>query len=841
MVETSLNVIVTDDNDMSPQFYPSSYFGVANDTAETRVTVATVTAIDLDIGSNGQVHFEIDAGIPFGIHVTAAEYPHTFGEIYVTNSTEFMLRTYSFGVHAIDGGSIPLTSSAQVIITIDYELPEFISFSQDIYQFDVIENSPEGTVVGNVSVEQMTPALDGLVYSIQGGNESSFVINATSGTITLTGIDREALPHANVTVIAVLPSEPSLEQADAIVNVFIEDVNDNHPVFSQENYLVVFLTTEISSTEKLIKVEATDLDYGSNAQISFSIKNVLPEEFMNDFFIIQDGSIYTNISLSAGAYNLTVSAQDMGTPSLASSVLVSVRVQYPVPDFINFTEAHYIFDVNENVDPGTHVGYVQLEPLPSYVEPHISYSVSTADFNILTTTGEIQTLSVLDYESERNYTFTVEAWMVISDRIPQVNVSTDARVTVFISDVDDNPPVFQDIPSTLSWLENRSSEEHLYRILAVDLDAGSANQHLEYKILNMDILDKFRIDNETGDLYIIAGLDREESETYIITIQVSDSATPRNSVQRNINFTLLDINDNRPMIFIINSDLSNTETEQLIIADDAEVGTVIFNISVMDVDAGNNGTVVLEIDPGSPFDIEITRYDPPYTYGQILIANTSLLIPGQYIVNVSALDLGEDPLQSSVRVTIRVDYALPEFISFPPNAYHFHLVENSSRGTIIGRVSVEQTTPALDGLMYTIQQRYLEPFFMVNATNGIIMNVEEIDRETHPQLYLTISAFLPSEPSLERAHTNVVVTIGDINDNHPVFTQMAYSEVLLTTEISSANPLIQLSATDADSGSNAILSFNVEDVSPQEYANDFYITQNGSIFTNNTNLTANTF
>ena len=840
-VETSFTITVTDDNDMHPQFQPLLYFGITNDTSEAGTVVTTVTAVDLDIGDNSQVHFEIDASVPFGINATTTDYPYTFGEIYVTNSSDFTLQTYSFVIRAIDGGSIPLTSTAQVQITIDYELPDFISFTQDIYQFAVTENSPQGTVVGSVSVKQMTPALDGLVYRIHGGNESFFVINATSGTITITDIDREALPHANLTVIAVLPSEPSLEQAETIVNIFIEDVNDNYPVFSQENYLAVFLTTDISSTEKLIKVEATDVDYGSNAQISFSIENVFPEEYTNDFYITQNGNIYANnTSLSAGAYNLTVSAQDMGIPSLASSVLVLVRVQHPVPAFINFTEAHYTFYVNENADPGTHVGYVQLEPLPSYVEPYISFSVDNANFNASMSTGEVQTLRVFDYESEQNYTFTTDAWMVISDRIPPVNISTGATATVFITDVDDNPPVFRDIPSTLSWLENRSSEEHMYRILAVDLDAGSANQHIEYEILNTDILDKFRIDNETGDLYVVASLDREKSESYIITIQVSDSATPRNSVQRNINFTLLDINDNHPMILNV-SDLSNNETEQFVIDDDEEIGTVIANISVMDIDAGNNGTVILEINAGTPFDIEIAGYDPPYTYGQILVANTSLLIPGEYTINITAVDMGESPLQSSAQVTIRVDYALPAFISFPPNAYHFHMAENSPRNTVIGRVSIEQVTPALDGLVYTIQERTLEQYFVINATSGTITNIEEIDRETHSQLYLVVSAFLPSEPSLERAHTTAVITIEDINDNRPIFTQMAYSDVLLTTDVSARDPLIQLAATDEDSGSNAILSFAIEGVSPQEYANDFYITQNGSIFTNNTNLTANTY
>ena len=521
--------------------------------------------------------------------------------------------------------------------------------------------------------------------------------------------------------------------------------------------------------------------------------------------------------------------------------LCQIRIQHPVPDFITFTKSDYSFYIDENTDPGTHVGFVQLEPIPRHAEPYVSFLVHTANFSVLTTTGEIQTLSVFDYESEQNYTFSVEAWIIISDRIPPVSISTSANVIVFILDIDDNPPVFQDIPSTLSWLENRSSEEHLYHILARDLDTGGANQQVEFEILNADILDKFRIDNETGDLIVAPSLDREESESYIITIQVSDSATPRNSIQRNINFTLLDINDNYPTIVDVNSDQNYAETKLFIIDDAAEVGTVIANISVMDTDDGNNGTVIFEINTGTPFDIEIADYHYPYTYGHILVANMSLLIPGLYTVNISATDMGEIPLQTSTQLNIRVDYALPDFISFPPNAYHFYMLENSSVSTVIGRVSVEQMTPALDGLVYSIQDRNLEQFFMIDNTSGIITNIEEIDRETHPHLNLTISAFLPSEPSLEGAHATVIITVVDINDNPPIFTQTAYSTVLLTTDISTTEQLTQVVASDADNGSNAMVFFAIEDVIPRDNANDFYIVKNGSIFTDNTNLSTTTY
>ena len=792
-VEMPLNVIVTDDNDVIPQFQPLSYIGMTNDSNEAGFVVATVKATDFDIGSNGQISFEIDSSIPFDINRTTFTYPYTYGEIYITNSSEFMLRTYNFSVLAIDGGSVPLTGTAQILIAINYELPGFISFTQDNYQFEIIENSPQGTIVGKVSLEQMTPALDGLMYRlIQDGNQSSFVIDVKSGTLFTTVIDRETLPEANLTVIAVLSSEPSLDQAETIVTVLVSDVNDNHPIFSQEDYMAVFLTTEVNTTDGLllITVQATDLDEGSNAQIYYTIDDVTPEEYLDDFYITQDGSIYTtNINLSAGTYYLNVSAEDLGTPSLASSTIVLLVAQYPVPESIHFTETEYSFYVSENSDPGTNVGYVFLKPIPSHAEPYINFSSEAVNFSIFETTGEIQTSNVFDYESQQNFTFIVEAWLIINSRIPPVNISTHASVTVFISDVDDSPPIFLNIPLTLSWLENRTSEEHVYRILAEDvgIDNVENDSFIEFEILNTNILDKFRIDNTTGDLYVAAGLDREKNDSYIITVQVSDSASPRNSAQRSINFTLLDINDNVPIIFV-----ESSNADEFTIDDSAEVGTVIANISVVDADVGNNGTVILTTDSDTPFEIQIVGYDYSYTRAELFVANTSLLVPGQHTVNVTAMDRGELPLQSTSQVVITIKYTLPDIISFSQNVYYFQIYENSDIGTVIGTVSIEQVTPALDGLQYSIQEISLRQFVAINSTSGVITTTQQLDREslTHPQLNFTISAILPSEMSLQPAQTTVIVVVQDVNDHVPMFTQMLYSEVLLTTDISTSEPLI---------------------------------------------------
>ena len=110
-----------------------------------------------------------------------------------------------------------------------------------------------------------------------------------------------------------------------------------------------------------------------------------------------------------------------------------------------------------------------------------------------------------------------------------------------------------------------------------------------------------------------------------------------------------------------------------VIDDSAAVGTVVANITVADSDEGSNGTIILESDPDTPFDVQITGHEYPYTYAELFVANSSHLVPGLYTVILTASDRGVVALQSSTEVVITVEYALPDVISFRQDTYYFEI------------------------------------------------------------------------------------------------------------------------------------------------------------------------
>ena len=61
----------------------------------------------------------------------------------------------------------------------------------------------------------------------------------------------------------------------AQVTVFISDLNDNPPVFQQTSYSVQ-VSEALPENSTILNVLATDADYGSNAEVVYTIESQQP-------------------------------------------------------------------------------------------------------------------------------------------------------------------------------------------------------------------------------------------------------------------------------------------------------------------------------------------------------------------------------------------------------------------------------------------------------------------------------------------------------------------------------------------------------------------------------------
>lgn len=104
--------------------------------------------------------------------------------------------------------------------------------------------------------------------------------------------------------------------------------------------------------------------------------------------------------------------------------------------------------------------------------------------------------------------------------------------------------------------------------------------------------------------------------------------------------------------------------------------------------------------------------------------------------------------------------------------------------------------------------------FVINNQTGLIQIApgQTLDREKQSTIHLIVSAEdSPGKPSEKRkSTTEIVITILDVNDNPPTFSQKTYSAVI--PENSDLNSLVaNLSASDPDEGPGGEIRFELLD------------------------------
>ena len=127
--------------------------------------------------------------------------------------------------------------------------------------------------------------------------------------------------------------------------------------------------------------------------------------------------------------------------------------------------------------------------------------------------------------------------VVAADNGVGVSLSGTAEITVYLTDINDNDPVFQ--PSTYSktLTEELPAGQSVAIVTATDRDAGS-NKELRYSISsivplgNVDesvVSSLFSVNSTTGLVETAAELDYELVERYRITVTATDQGEDQRS------------------------------------------------------------------------------------------------------------------------------------------------------------------------------------------------------------------------------------------------------------------------------------------------------------------------
>ncbi|XP_043982203.1 protocadherin alpha-3-like isoform X25 [Gambusia affinis] len=479
-----------------------------------------------------------------------------------------------------------------------------------------------------------------------------------------------------------------------------------------------------------------------------------------------------------------------------------------------FSETLQSLNIAESTAPGGKFGFVGASDLDVGKNSVSTYKLSRNDYFSLeihkgedAVSAELVLLKALDREQQPTIKLTVTA--VDGGNPPK---SGTANIVVTVIDSNDNSPVFSSSLYKTRVSENVSVGSTVIVLTAVDVDDG-INAEIEYSLRTKGqdrVLDLFQIDAKTGALLVKGNIDYEESPAFEIHAEASDKGSPPLSAHCKVLVEVVDLNDNAPEISV--TSLLNTVKE------DAQVGTAIALVSVVDKDRGKNGEVKAVILNETPFKLE-TNYKNSYS----LVVNRPLdrEIVAEYNITMVATDGGTPSLSSTNTVNIKVFDVNDNPPRFSEPLINIYVRENNPVGTVIKTVSAIDADLDNNGkVSYSLLQTSTDPLSSsklvnINSETGYIISMQSFNFEELKTFQFKVQATDAGVPPLS-GNVTVNVLILDENDNNPTILA-PYSELgsvnseTIPYSAEAGYFVAKIRAVDADSGYNALLSYHLSE------------------------------
>ncbi|XP_068904352.1 neural-cadherin isoform X6 [Tenebrio molitor] len=711
-------------------------------------------------------------------------------------------------------------------------------FYMPSYEAEIPENQKKDSDIISVKAKSFADREIRYTLKAQGQGAGTFNIGPTSGIVKLAKeLDFEDLRQPHVYSLVVTATEDSGGFSTSVeLTIRVTDVNDNAPKFELPDYQAHNVDEDIPPGTSILKVKAMDADSGANAEIEYLVSD-------DHFSVDPSGIISNNKQLDAdnnnAYYEFVVTAKDKGEPAKTGTATVRVYTKNKNDEEPKFSQQVYTPNVDENAGPNTLVTTVVASDKDgdNVRFGFVGGGTSSGQFVIEEITGVIRLHSKSISLDRDKYELNVTAMddgacCVNGDQT--IHTST-AVVVVFITDVNDNKPIFKDCGTYYPKVEEGAPNgSPVIKVHATDEDKG-VNGQVKYSIVQQPNQKgtKFTVDEETGEVSTNKVFDREgdDGKFVSVTVKATDQGEP--SLEGVCSFTveITDVNDNPPL-FDRQKYVENVKQ-------DASIGTNILRVSASDEDADNNGAIVYTLNAGSnSADLEYFEIQPES--GWIVLKKA--LDRETYKLEATAQDKGYPPLSRSVEVQIDVvdrannppvwDHVIygPIFIreNLPVGAKVVSVKASSgieNNPTVFYRLMPGSTAQTNKHHTFYLQQRPDNGF-----TWADIKVNHPLDYETIKEYNLTIRVENNGAQQLASEAT-VYIQLEDVNDEIPLFTEREQETVLEGEPI--GTKVTQVNAIDKDGTfpNNQVYYYIVD--SPRNEGKDFFEInkETGEVFT----------
>nr|XP_009305936.1 protocadherin beta-16-like [Danio rerio] len=401
-------------------------------------------------------------------------------------------------------------------------------------------------------------------------------------------LDREKQNEINLVLTAVDGGDPQLS-GSIDIHITVLDANDNAPVFMQSVYKAT--VTENAPKDTIVStVSATDADEGINSKIEYSIAN-RQDNVRQLFDINKDNGQVRVVGIidfeKARNYEISVQASDHVGFTDSCKVIVDVidvNDNKPVINIMSKTNV-----IAENSASDTVVTIINVQDVDSgdngkvqcSVNENIPFSLKSTNTNFfsLVTDGD------LDRERESEYNISVTC---ADGGVP--SLSSSVTLSLQISDVNDNAPVFEQSSYQASVQENNTPGLSIFTVRARDADFNQ-NARVSYiledsSVNGVPVSSLVSVSADSGVIHAVRSFDYEQIKEFQFRVKAQDGGSPPLSSNASVKILIQDQNDNAPQVLYPVQSGASVVAE--IVPRSADVGYLVTKVVAVDVDSGQN-------------------------------------------------------------------------------------------------------------------------------------------------------------------------------------------------------------------------------------------------------------
>ncbi|XP_073505762.1 protocadherin alpha-3-like isoform X17 [Phyllobates terribilis] len=471
------------------------------------------------------------------------------------------------------------------------------------------EESKHGTFVGRIAQDlglDIGEINSRMLHIVSRDEKEYFQVNLQNGILFVKEtIDREV--QCPNTPFCIIPLQVIVDKPVQMyrVDVEIEDINDNSPVFSSSVTNLVISEMKPAGSRFPLKV-ASDPDLGTNSITNYELS--ASDYFALDFqkYINQIKSLELVLKKNLdrekqSVHNLSLTAYDGGKPRLSGTTRIVVTVEDFNDNAPVFDQPFYQCSVNENAVEGTLVFKLNATDLDVGKNGEILYDFSNMVsgeakevFILDKYLGEIRVKGKLDFEIVDMYEIQVEA---IDNG--DLQLIGHCKVLVTVVDVNDNPPDMTVTSLAVPVPENSPQGTTVAIISVHDKDSGS-NGKVHCSISEPSPFKVNPAFKSDFSLTVNGPLDREVKDQYEVRITARDEGSPPLSTSKTLKIDISDANDNAPRFV--------QSVDTIFIKENNPPGSHIYTASASDPDIGQNSFITYSIRERTIDGIPISSY-----------------------------------------------------------------------------------------------------------------------------------------------------------------------------------------------------------------------------------------